>query len=584
MKGFFKVVLGSLVALFIFFGISIGLSMCSLVALSTISTQPQNTKLDKHSILRIKLSGVLAERSQNSDVEAFYSLMNDRSYTLSLSDIRIALDRAKENLDKVDALFLDCNMLSAGIASHHELLDMLKAFKEETSLPILAYADHYTQGTYLISTVADSVFLNPQGSVFLSGMTANSMFFADALDKLGIKMQVFKVGTFKSAVEPYLLNEMSEANRLQMTAMVDALWREYSGCIFENKGVSVDDINKYIDNGGMFRPASYALEMGLVDGLRYRKDVIDLLDMLYTKDSRFVSVRSMCNVLEAKSYSANKVAVLYATGGIDDGSSDGMKSDKIVKELNKLAKNKKVKAVVLRVNSPGGSAFGSDQMWDAARRLRKEKPLIVSMSDYAASGGYYMSCIADTIVAMPSTLTGSIGIFGVFPNVEGLISKMGISVDGVKTHEFADFGNSYRPMTEQERVVLQRYINAGYENFVGRCAEGRGMPVDSIKAVAEGRVWSGADALRLGLVDELGGLQRAIEIAAEKANLTDNYSVAEYPKQKDLYSTLFELLNEDLSARFVKSKLGKDAYLYDAYVRATSSMGVQALMPYVVEM
>ena len=283
----------------------------------------------------------------------------------------------------------------------------------------------------------------------------------------------------------------------------------------------------------------------------------------------------------------NKVAILYAVGEIDSGSEGEMNSEDIVKELNRLADNDDVKAVVLRVNSPGGSAFGSEQMWFAAKQLRAKKPLIVSMSDYAASGGYYMSCIADTIVAQPTTLTGSIGIFGMFPNFAGIADKIGVNFSTVKTNELSDMGNTMRPMTASERVILQNYINRGYELFISRCAEGRNTTNDEIKLVAEGRVWTGADALSLGLVDVLGGLDEAIAIAAAKADLTDNYAVAEYPKQKDALTQLLEdLTSEELSTRLLQWQIRKNPELsiLNSQFSILNMQGAQAIMPYRVEL
>lgn len=582
MKNFFKIVAATLVALILFFGISATLSMCTLVSLASLSQT--ETILTDNAILRIKLNGKLVERSESDELEALRALAGDKVSTVALSDIREALSLARQNTGKIKALYLDCEMLSAAPASIEELRQMIAKFREETGMPVFAYADNYSQGAYWLASVADSVFLNPHGMVGLTGISMNNMFFSKALDKLGVEMQIFKVGTFKSAVEPYILDKMSDANRLQMQTVTDGLWSVMAADIADGRNVEIEALNRYIDNGGFLQPAEYAVELGLVDGLKYRADVNAMFDTLYTEDSHFVSVSAMRGVKDNTSYKANKVAVLYAVGGIDDGSSDGIESNKIVSELNRLAKNDKVKAVVLRVNSPGGSAFGSEQMWDAARRLKEKKPFIVSMSDYAASGGYYMSCIADTIVAQKSTLTGSIGIFGMVPNFEGISDKLGVSIDGVKSHDLADFGNTFRPMRDSEKALLQRNIERGYELFVSRCADGRHETADDIKSIAEGRVWLGIDAIGLNLVDVQGGLDEAIAIAAEKANLTDNYSVAEYPVKKDLYTSLLEMLNDDIETRAIRARLGINAYLFDHYQRVTGATGIQALMPYRVDL
>ena len=337
----------------------------------------------------------------------------------------------------------------------------------------------------------------------------------------------------------------------------------------------------------MFGEPSDIVQLGLIDGLKYRNEMTVFLEEQFGKNSKSVSLKQMKSVPSTDKFSMNKVAVLYAVGDIDSGAEGEMNSEDIVKELNRLADNDDVKAVVLRVNSPGGSAFGSEQMWFAAKQLRARKPLVVSMSDYAASGGYYMSCIADTIVAQPTTLTGSIGIFGMFPNFAGVTDKLGVNFSTVKTNELSDFGNTMRPMTNSERVILQNYINRGYELFISRCAEGRNTSNDEIKLVAEGRVWTGVDALSLGLVDVLGGLDEAIAIAATKAGLTDNYAVAEYPKQKDALTQLLEdLTGEELSTRLLQWQIRKNPEFstLNSQFSILNMQGAQAIMPYHVEL
>jgi protease-4 len=337
----------------------------------------------------------------------------------------------------------------------------------------------------------------------------------------------------------------------------------------------------------MFGNPSDIVQLGLVDELKYRNEMTAFLKEQFGASYKSVSLRQMKSVPSTDKFSVNKVAVLYAVGEIDSNAAGEMDSEKIVRELNSLADNDDVKAVVLRVNSPGGSAFGSEQMWFAAKQLRDRKPLIVSMSDYAASGGYYMSCIADTIVAQPTTLTGSIGIFGMFPNFAGVTDKLGVNFSTVKTNELSDFGNTMRPMTDSERVIFQNYINRGYDLFISRCAEGRNTSNDEIKRVAEGRVWTGADALSLGLVDVLGGLDDAIAIAASKAGLTDNYAVAEYPKQKDELTQILEkLTGEDLSIRLLQWQIRKNPELsiLNSQFSILNMQGAQAIMPYRVEL
>ena len=322
--------------------------------------------------------------------------------------------------------------------------------------------------------------------------------------------------------------------------------------------------------------------MGLIDSLVYEQDVKEIIKNEFGKNADFVGVNYMSKVNVTSDFSANKIAVLYANGDIDGNSDSSMDSEEIVKELNKLAKNDKVKAVVLRVNSPGGSAYGSEQMWYAAQQLKSKKPLIVSMGAYAASGGYYMSCMADTIVAENTTLTGSIGIFGMMPDIQGLTDKLGLDVDIVKTHNYSDLGNIFRPMTQNEKNLMQNQVNRGYDLFVKRCADGRGIPENRIREIAEGRVWLGKDALNLGLVDVIGGLDEAVEIAAEKADL-DVYAVSSYPKKKTLVEMFTGDFINNVSLKILKNKLGGDAELFNQYLYLKNMTGIQAIMPYQVE-
>ena len=327
-----------------------------------------------------------------------------------------------------------------------------------------------------------------------------------------------------------------------------------------------------------------AVEMGLIDSLLYEQDLKQMIKDEFGDDADFVGVSYMSKVAVPTDYNSNKIAVLYASGDIDGSSEDSMDSEKIVKELNKLANNDNVKAVVLRVNSPGGSAFGSEQMWYAAKQLKEVKPLIVSMGAYAASGGYYMSCVADTIVAENTTLTGSIGIFGMMPNIEGLTDKLGLDIDVVKSHQLSDFGNSFRPMSQHEKNIMQNYVNRGYDLFVKRCSDGRNMSEEKIRKIAEGRVWLGKDAVELGLVDVIGGLDKAIEIAAEKVDLDeDSYSVAYYPKKKTLMEVFTDDFMNNISMRVLKNKLGGDAELLNQYLYLKNMSGIQAIMPYKIE-
>ena len=583
MKNFLKTTLAVFVALILFTIISGIVSISMLGAIASMGST--ETTLQDNSILKINLTGTLTERVNEESLEYLLAQANNQPTPLGLNDIRSSLKKAA-NANEIKALYLNCGSLSASPASAQELRTLIENFKNESGKPVYAYGDNYSQSAYWIASIADTLILNPQGTIGLVGMATQIPFFHEALDKLGVKMEIFKVGTFKSAVEPYILDEMSEPNRLQNEKMLSSMWAEIVEDIASSRNISADYINQHIDNGLVFSEVKDIVSLGFVDSAMYRNEMTAFFKEQFGEDFKMVSIKQMKNVPSTEKFSMNKVAVLYATGQIDSGSEGEMNSEDIVKELNKLADDDNVKAVVIRVNSPGGSAFGSEQMWFAAKQLREKKPLIVSMSDYAASGGYYMSCIADTIVAQPTTLTGSIGIFGMFPNFAGVADKIGVNFSTVKTNDIADLGNTMRPMTDSERAIIQNHVNRGYELFISRCAEGRNTSNDEIKLVAEGRVWTGSDALPLGLVDVLGGLDEAIAIAAAKAELTDNYAVAEYPKQKDVFTKLIEdLTGETLTSIILKSKLtNPQLSILNSQLSTLNRQGTQAITPYRVEL
>lgn len=582
MKQFFKMFFASLLALVVASLLSIWFFVSIITAMTTFASQSESTnKLDDVTVLEIKLSGSLSDRSNSDEFDELMNSLDKKSFSLTLENLRIALDKAAAS-SQVKCLYLKCGNLSASPAAIEEARQLIAKFKEETNLPIYAYADNYNVNTYWIATLADKIYLNNQGILDIHGCVASPMFYKRALDKLGVKMQVFKVGTFKSAVEPYILTEMSEANRLQLNRMVEGLWQSVEEDIVNTRNISATDLNKYANEGLFFADNNITVEMGLIDSLVYEQDVKEIIKNEFGKNADFVGVSYMSKVNVTSDFSANKIAVLYANGDIDGNSDSSMDSEEIVKELNKLAKNDKVKAVVLRVNSPGGSAYGSEQMWYAAQQLKSKKPLIVSMGAYAASGGYYMSCMADTIVAENTTLTGSIGIFGMMPDIQGLTDKLGLDVDIVKTHNYSDLGNIFRPMTQNEKNLMQNQVNRGYDLFVKRCADGRGIPENRIREIAEGRVWLGKDALDLGLVDVIGGLDEAVEIAAEKADL-DVYAVSSYPKKKTLVEMFTGDFINNVSLKMLKNKLGGDAELFNQYLYLKNMTGIQAIMPYKVE-
>ena len=540
MKDFLKFTLatvtGIIVSSVVLFFISI------LVVFSMVSSSESETQVRKNSVMMLDLNGTLAERSQENPLDI---LMKDDYKTYGLDDVLSSIRKAKEN-ENIKGIYIQANSLSAGYASLEEIRHALKDFKESGKF-IVAYGDSYTQSLYYLSSIADKVMLNPQGMLEWRGLAATPMFFKDLLEKIGVEMQVFKVGTYKSAVEPFIATEMSPANREQVNVYLSSVWGQITGDIAESRNLSVEALNKEADRMLMFYPAEESVKNGLVDTLIYKNDVRDYLKTLVgidkDDDMPVLGIQDMVNVKKnvPKDKSGNVIAVYYAYGEIDGGSSasteEGINSEKVIRDLRKLKDDENVKAVVLRVNSPGGSAYGSEQIWYAVEQLKKEKTVIVSMGDYAASGGYYIACNADTIVAEPTTLTGSIGIFGMMPNAKGLTEKLGLNFDVVKTNPYADFGNRTRPMNDGEKGLMQMYVNNGYELFLTRCSDGRGISMEELDKIAQGRVWTGSTAKELGLVDELGGLDKALEIAVTKAGV-DAYTVMNYPKKEGFLESL----------------------------------------------
>ena len=533
----------------------------------------------------LDLNGTLAERSQENPLDL---IMKDDYKTYGLDDILSSIKKAKENED-IKGIYIQATSLGAGFASLEEIRNALKDFKESGKF-VVAYGDAYTQGLYYLSSVADKVLLNPQGMLEWRGLAATPMFFKDLLEKVGVEMQVFKVGTYKSAVEPFISTEMSAANREQINVYLSSIWGQITSAVAESRNLSVEALNKEADRMLMFYPAEESVKNGLVDTLIYKNDVRDYLKNLagIDKDDNMpvLGIQDMINVKKnvPRDKSGNVIAVYYAYGEIDGGSSastdEGINSEKVIKDLRKLKDNENVKAVVLRVNSPGGSAYGSEQIWYAVNQLKKEKPVIVSMGDYAASGGYYISCNADTIVAEPTTLTGSIGIFGMMPNAKGLTEKLGVSFDVVKTNPYADFGNLTRPMNDGEKGLMQMYVNNGYELFLTRCSDGRGISMEELDKIAQGRVWTGSTAKELGLVDELGGLDKALEIAIAKAGV-DAYTVMSYPKKEGFLESLMNTNPGNyIKGRMLNSKMS-DMYRQFSIIENFDKIDrIQARVPF----
>ena len=548
-----------------------------------VASSDTETTVKENSIFVLDLNGVLSERVEENP---FQSIMGDDMQSIGLDDLLSAIQKAKDN-ENIKGIYLQPANFSASFASLEEIRQALLQFKESGKF-IVAYADQYTQGMYYLASVADKLIVNPQGSIGWHGLASETIFFKDLLKKVGIDMQVFKVGTYKSAVEPFIATEMSDANREQITAFLTSIWGRLLEDISASRNIPVEKLNEYADSYMDLKQADEYIACGLADTLLYKDGVLNYLKQKTGRAAdeslRTLSLEDMKNVKRnvPLDKSGNIIAVYYAFGGIDDTTSpeEGINSEKVITDLRKLREDETIKAVVLRVNSPGGSAYGSEQIWNEVVKMKETKPVIVSMGDYAASGGYYISCAADYIVADPTTLTGSIGIFGMIPNFENLMTdKLGLHFDVVKTNSHADMGSLSRPFNASEKEIMQNYINNGYKLFVKRCADGRGMSVEAIEKIAEGRVWTGEAAKELGLVDELGGLNKALEIAAQKANV-EAYSVINYPGKSSIFDSILENGKKDYINGQLAETFGEYYHFMKSIQNLKEADRIQARLPF----
>lgn len=587
MKDFFKFTLATVTGIILTGIVLFFIGM--MIIIGIVSSSDTETVVKKNSVMMLDLNGVLEERTQESLEGIFSTLSGNESNVYGLDDILASIKKAKEN-ENIKGIYIQASMLKSPYASLQAIRNALVDFKESGKF-VVAYSDNYTQGLYYLSSVADKVMLNPKGMIEWRGIASGPIFFKDLLQKVGIEMQIFKVGTYKSAVEPFIATEMSPANREQVTAFIGSIWGQVVDGVSASRKLTPDSLNAYADRMLMFYPAEQSVKCGLADTLIYKNDVRDYLKQLVNvdKDDRLpiLGLNDMINVKKniPKDKSGNIIAVYYASGEITDqsgsaASEEGIVGNKMSNDLRKLKDDDDVKAVVLRVNSPGGSAFASEQIWHAVKELKAKKPVIVSMGDYAASGGYYISCVADTIVAEPTTLTGSIGIFGMIPNVQELTKKIGITYDIVKTNKFSDFGNMMRPLNTDEKALMQMRITEGYDTFVNRCAEGRHMTKEAIEKIAEGRVWTGEMAKDLGLVDELGGIDKALNIAIKKADIK-GYTVVSYPEKKDIFSILMDITPGNyVESQLLKSNLGDYYKNFSLLKNLSEHSMIQARVPF----
>lgn len=584
-KRFADAFLGSLAAIWLSVILLSILGVLFLAAIVSSTFQQQATSLsfkDK-TALYIKLDGTLTERPRPQDPLA--ELYGTNELTFAEKNIIDALAAAADD-KKIKGVYIDCAGSQAGLAMRQEIVEAIAQFKDSGKW-VIAYGDSYAQGDYYIATAADKMYLNPVGMVDVRGLCVTGLYFKNFLDKAGIEMQVVKVGTFKSAVEPFLLDHSSEANRLQQEHFLGNMWDTVASTIAVNRHVTVADVNMWADSLAFTFAPERLVELHVVDSLLYRRQVedelLELCDLDEDDDLRLITPAEYCLIADIPhgERHKNRIAVLYAEGDIVDDGAGGIVGSEMVPLILSLKDNDKIDGLILRVNSGGGSAYASEQIWDALEQFKETgRPFYVSMSDYAASGGYYISCGAEQIYASPLTLTGSIGVFGTIPCINGLMEdKLGVNVDNVMTNANGNFPNIMTPMTPYQRASMQREVERTYELFTSRVAAGRNLPVDSVKAIAEGRVWDGTSALELGLVDKLGTLVDAIEAMAEELEFDGKYCVIDYPNPTP---TLWEAIKgEELSARdkVMRSELGTLYPYYREWQRIKNLNGVQARMP-----
>lgn len=549
MKDFLKFTLATITGLVVAGGILFVFGFIFLIGIIAASSA-QTVQVQPNSVLTLKLNKPIEERTVE---DPFALLMGEEYATIGLDDIITSIKKAKEN-DNIKGIYIEAGYYAElPIAALDEIRRALIDFKDSGKF-IVAYGDNYTQNEYYLCSVADKVMLNPQGIIEWTGLSESPMFFKGLLEKTGIDVQIFKVGTYKSAVEPFVATEMSSASREQTGAYLQSIWGHMTGNVAIARGISAERLNEYADRMLYMEAAENLVNFRMADTLAYREGAISYLKQLTGtapgKELRTLSASELASVQQTQridNSNNSTIAVYYAVGDIVDntmamplGASGGIDGNKVIKDLVRLRNDNNVKAVVLRVNSPGGSAFASEQIWHEVVKMKARKPVIVSMGSSAASGGYYISCAADSIFAEATTLTGSIGIFGLVPNIKKLFSdKLGIDFDVVKTNQHSDMNFPIRPLSESEKAVMQRNVERGYALFVKRCAEGRGMSEEAIRQVAEGRVWTGIMAKELGLVDQLGGIEEAIKAASEKAGV-ESYTIAHYPEEEDPFTSLLQ--------------------------------------------
>jgi len=585
MREFFKYVFATVVGIvistfvlgFLFFVILIGFVS------SLGDSEPIAVK--NRSVLYLDLDQMITERTPDNSLAGIPVIGGDEDKTIGFYDVIKALKKAKDD-DNIEAVFIDVSAPQAGMATMLEIRNAIIDFKKSKK-PVIAYGEVYAQGAYYLASAASKVYLNPQGALEFKGFSSELTFFKGTLDKVGIEAQIIRVGNYKSAVEPFINTKMSDYNRQQVTAYVSGLYQTFLKGISESRNISVDTLFN-LANDYKIRQPKDALTYKMVDALKYKDEVLDELKSITGKDKEStvnsVSINDYIKTLPAETTSASKdkIAVVYANGDIvgGEGSDQQIGSERISRAIRKARLDDNVKAIVLRVNSGGGSALASDVIWREIILSKKVKPVIASFGDVAASGGYYIGCAADSIFVQPNTITGSIGVFGIIPNMQNLLTnKIGLTFDGVKTGKYADIMSINRPLTPGERFIIQNDVNHVYDTFIGRVADGRKKTKAQVDSIGGGHVWIGTDAVRIGLADRLGSFTDAIKAAAKKAKVSD-YRLVEYPEKIDRLKNLLSSAKKDIMVSYTKKELGENYMIYKKMQEAIVNSGIQARMDY----
>lgn len=589
MKDFIKNVLATMVGMFGFFIVMGVIGMMSIIGMIASGNAAQN--VEKNSVFVLNLSGTISEQGSENPLSIF---TGDNSLNSGLNDILSSIKKAKAN-DEIKGIYIEAGALMTNYATLQEIRNALADFRKSGKW-IVAYGDFYTQGAYYVASVADKVYINPKGAIDWHGIGAQTMFYKDFMAKFGVKWEVVKVGTFKSATETFTEEKMSDANRLQTQTFIDGTWRNVCDAVSKSRGISVDSLNSYADSYLALQATETLVKAKMVDGMMYGDKVKDAVKkmMKLDKDDDIsqLTLNDMLNVKDGK-VEGSEIAIYYTEGDIVQdpkaatmfGNNNYIASRKVCKDLENLMNDDDVKAVVVRINSGGGDAYASEQMWHQMSELRKVKPVVVSMGDYAASGAYYMSAPASWIVAQPNTLTGSIGIFAVIPDFSGLVTtKLGVRFDEVKTNRNSTFGNLMaRPFNAEEKAMLQASVNRGYSLFRQRVADGRRLPVESVEKIAQGRVWLATDALNIKLVDQLGGIDDAVKKAAQLAKLKDYYT-SDYPAAASWMDNLLNSMSS--SGTYLDEQLRQtlgDFYQPFTMLRSIDKReAIQARIPYAI--